>query len=47
MHGLIMCIACLQGESQVQSIDLGGVGSMPAIPPTQIICFVDHFNELE
>jgi hypothetical protein len=23
------------------------VGSIPAIPPTQMTCFVDHFNKLE
>ena len=36
-----------QGENGVQSFDLNGVGSISAIPPTQIICFVDHFNKLE
>jgi hypothetical protein len=24
---------------------LDGVGLIPAIPPTQITCFVDHFNK--
>ncbi len=36
----------LQGESRVQLFDLDGVGSIPAIPPTQITCFVHHFNKL-
>ncbi len=36
-----------QGESRVQSFDLDCVGSIPAIPPTQFTCFVDHFNKLE
>ncbi len=35
-----------QGESGVQSFDLDGVGSIPAIPPTQFTCFVDEFNKL-
>jgi hypothetical protein len=34
----------LQGESGVQSFDLDGIGSIAAIPPTQITCFVDHGN---
>jgi hypothetical protein len=36
-----------QGGSRVQSFDLDGVDSISAIPPTQITCFVDHFNKLE
>jgi hypothetical protein len=35
-----------QGESGVQSFDLDGVGSIPAIPPTQFTCFIDEFNKL-
>jgi hypothetical protein len=35
-----------QGESGVQSFDLDGVGSIPAIPPTQFTCFIDEFNRL-
>ncbi len=35
-----------QGESGVQSFDSDGAGSIPATPPTQIICFVDEFNKL-
>jgi hypothetical protein len=37
----------MAGKSRVQPFDLDGVGSIPAIPPTQITCFVDHFNNLE
>ncbi len=36
-----------QGESGFQSFDLDGVGSILAIPQTQITCFVDLFNKLE
>jgi hypothetical protein len=36
-----------QGKSSVQSFDLDSMGSMPAIPPTQMTCFVDHYNKLE
>ncbi len=35
-----------QGESGVQSFDLDGVGSIPAISPTQFTCFIDEFNKL-
>jgi hypothetical protein len=35
-----------QGESGVQSSDLDGVGSNPAIPPMQFTCFIDEFNKL-
>jgi hypothetical protein len=35
-----------QGESGVQSFDLDGVGSIPAIPPTQFTCCIDEFNKL-
>ncbi len=35
-----------QGESGVQSLDLDGVGSIPAIPPTQITCFLMRLNQL-
>jgi hypothetical protein len=35
-----------QGESGVRSFDLDGVGSIPAIPPTQFTCFIDEFNKL-
>ncbi len=34
-----------QGESGVQSFDLDGVGSIPTIPPTHFICFIDEFNK--
>jgi hypothetical protein len=40
-------LAYLQGESGALSFDLDGVGSIPAIPPAQITCFVDHINKLE
>ncbi len=38
-----------QGESGIhwQLFDLDCVGSIPAIPPKQNSCFVDHFNKLE
>jgi hypothetical protein len=36
-----------QGESGAQSFGLDGVGSIPAIPPTQITCFVDRLNKKE
>jgi hypothetical protein len=36
-----------QGESSFQSFDFDGMGSIPAISPTQITCSVDHFNKLE
>jgi hypothetical protein len=37
------------GESKIQSFDLDGVpvDSIPAIPPTQITCLVDHSMKLE
>jgi hypothetical protein len=34
------------GKSGVQSFDLDGVGSIPAILPTQFTCFIDEFNKL-
>jgi hypothetical protein len=36
-----------KAKSGIQSVDLDGVGSIPAIPKMQIACFVDHFNKLE
>ncbi len=33
--------------SGVQSFDLDGAGSIPAISLTQITCFVDHFKKLD
>ncbi len=33
--------------SLVQSFGLDGVGSIPAIPPTQNTCLVDNFNKVE
>jgi hypothetical protein len=35
-----------QGEREVQSFDLDGVGSIPTIYPTQFTCFIDEFNKL-
>ena len=37
----------IQSESGVQSYDLDGVGSIPAIPQRRLPAFVDHFNKQE
>jgi hypothetical protein len=36
-----------KGESGIQSFDLDGVCSIPAIRQMKITCFVDHFIKLE
>jgi hypothetical protein len=44
----VYCALGLVGKAKaVQSFDLDGVGSISAIPPRQITCFVEHFNKLE
>ncbi len=43
---IMIVVASWQGESGVQSFDLDGLGSIPAIPLTQFTCFIDEFNKL-
>ncbi len=36
----------VQASGGVQSFDLDGMGTIPAIPPVQFTCFIDEFNKL-